>query len=249
VHLELLRPYVERSSPRIFLKTDLFEEAYGKDALFPNVTLNAQLRLGMDISIATVEAAAMTLPDSRMSFMAADVRRLPFSSGSVGLILSNSTLDHFQKLADLRIALAELARVLEPGGFLVLTLDNPWNPFYWTLRALSRLRATPFALGRTMSVSPVVQVLKSCGLEIESTGTLLHNPRILSTILFLVLRRCLGRHADVPIRGFLNLFALGEKLPTRWITACFVSVCACKPVEIDSAVHASSPGVQVPSRP
>lgn len=229
----MLRAYADRS-PRIFLKTDLFEEAYGEDALFPNVISNAQLRLGIDISVATVQAAAATATattaDSRASFLAADVRLLPFGSGSVGLILSNSTLDHFQKLADLHAALAELARVLEPGGYLVVTLDNPWNPFYWTLRVMSRFRATPFVLGRTMSVSPLVQVLKDCGLEIESTGTLLHNPRILSTILFLVLRRCLGRRADPPIRGLLNLFALGEKLPTRWITACFIRVCARKPV-------------------
>ena len=229
-HLELLRAYADLSSPRIFLKTDLFEEAYGDDALFPNVTLNAQLGLGIDISIATVQAAAATLQDSRMSFLAADVRQLPFRSGSVGLILSNSTLDHFQRLADLHAALAELARVLQPGGYLVLTLDNPWNPLYWTLRAMSRLRATPFALGRTLSVSALVQALKDCGLEIESTGTLLHNPRILSTILFLVLRRCLGERADVPVRALLRLFAIGEKLPTRWITACFVSVCARKPI-------------------
>jgi len=229
-HLELLRTYIDGWSPQIFLKTDLFEEAYGDDALLPDIARDARLRLGIDISIPTVQAAAAGYADLGASSLAADVRWLPFRSGSVDLILSNSTLDHFRTTAQLRAALAELARVLQPGGRVIVTLDNPWNPLYWLLRAMSRLRATPFSLGRTLSAPALVQALKDCGLEIECTGTLLHNPRIFSTILFLALRRCFGERADAPVRGLLRFFAMGEKLPTRWLTACFVSVCARRPV-------------------
>jgi SAM-dependent methyltransferase len=227
-HLELLRSYVNHS--RIFLKTDLFEEAYGDDALFPGIALGARLRLGIDISTRTVRAAAARHTELAAGSVVADVRRIPFRSGSVDLILSNSTLDHFQTAAELHEALAELTRVLQPGGRLIVTLDNPWNPLYWPLRAMSRVRATPFSLGRTFSAPKLVRALKRCGLEIERTGTLLHNPRILSTILFLALRRCLGERADPSVRALLAFFAMGEKLPTRWLTGCFICVCARKPV-------------------
>jgi SAM-dependent methyltransferase len=229
-HVELLTICAGGSSPRVFLKTDLFEEAYGDDALFPSVAPYAGLRLGIDISVPTVQAAAARHTDHAVSLLSADVRCLPFRSGSVGLILSNSTLDHFQTTAELRAALAELARVLEPGGRIIVTLDNPWNPLYWLLRVMSRVRATPFSLGCTLSAPKLVETLKDCGLEIERTGTLLHNPRVVSTILFLALRRCLGERADAPVRGLLRIFALGERLPTRWLTACFVTACARKPV-------------------
>jgi len=80
-----------------------------------------------------------------------------------------------------------------------------------------------------LSAPELVQALRACGLEVERTGTLLHNPRVFSTILFLTLRRCLGEGADAPIRGLLRIFAVGERLPTRWLTACFIAVCARKP--------------------
>jgi len=229
-NLQLLQGYSDGCAPPVFLKTDTFEEAYGEDALFPSLGLNGYLKLGVDISIPTTQAAAARLQNSGAIFLAADVRQLPFRSGSVGLVLSNSTLDHFPTRNELHLALAEIARVLHSQGRLVLTLDNPWNPLYWMLRAMSRLRATPFSLGRTLSAPALVQALKDCGLEVESTGTLLHNPRVLSTILFLALRRCLGRRADAPVRALLRFFALGEKLPTRWLTACFITACARKTI-------------------
>jgi SAM-dependent methyltransferase len=229
-HAELLQSYAAGESARIFLKTDLFEEAHGGDALLPSVARDARLRLGVDVSSSTVRAAAAKHSDIAAGLVAADVRHLPFASGSVDLILSNSTLDHFQAPSQLYEALAELSRVLQPGGRLIVTLDNPWNPLYWPLRAMSRLRATPFLLGCTFSAPKLVQALKDCGLEVERTGTLLHNPRIVSTILFLGLRRCFSERADAAVRKLLRFFAVGEMLPTRWLTGCFVSVCARKPI-------------------
>lgn len=230
-HADLLHSYIGGRSPRIFLKTDLFEEAHGGDALLPSVAPDARLKLGVDISSLTVRAAKARHSDIAAGLVAADVRHLPFRSGSVDLILSNSTLDHFQAPSQLFEALAELSRVLQPGGSLIVTLDNPWNPLYWPLRAMSRLRATPFSLGCTFSAPKLVQALKDCGLEVGRAGTLLHNPRILSTILFLGLRRCLNKRADAPVRKLLRFFAVGEMLPTRWLTGCFVSVCARKPIQ------------------
>jgi len=227
-HLDLVNSYAGTYQPNVVLKTDLFEEAYGEDALLRDLFPNAALRIGIDLAFRTVENAVKCGGQSA-SLLAADVRRLPFRSSSVDLILSNSTLDHFESPADFKAALAELARILQPNGRLIITLDNPRNPLYWPLRWMSRLRGAPFRLGHTRSGPALVKDLVGCGLIVERTGTLIHNPRGVSTLIFLGLRRTLGARADPAIRRLLSLLAVLEYLPTRQFTACFVSACATKP--------------------
>ena len=70
--------------------------------------------------------------------------------------------------------------------------------------------------------------LRSLGFEVDARETLIHNPRLLSSLLFTATRRLLGRYADLPIRAMLSLFGLLDVLPTRWITGCFIAVRAVK---------------------
>src|SRR5204863_8026948 len=67
-----------------------------------------------------------------------DVRALPFADGSFDVVVSTSTLDHFQARADIDTALRELHRVLASDGLAVVTLDNPWNPLVALRNALPR---------------------------------------------------------------------------------------------------------------
>jgi SAM-dependent methyltransferase len=211
------------------LKTDLFEEAYGEDQILFDLFPDAYATIGIDLSCATVRRARANCPLTRAYFLNSDVRNLALRTNLVDLIVSNSTLDHFDSRAEFRAALDELARVVRPGGLLIVTVDNPVNPLYLLLRWLSRHRWVPFPLGYTTSQSGLVQNLKELGLEVTATATLIHNPRLISTLLFLVLRRLLGRQADRPIGALLKLFAGLERLPTRGLTACFVCACARKP--------------------
>ncbi len=59
--------------------------------------------------------------------------RLPYPDGCFDVVLSNEVIEHVQ---DDRLALAEMARVLRPGGRLVLFCPNRWYPvethgIYW----------------------------------------------------------------------------------------------------------------------
>jgi len=225
-HLALLRTW-SGGAPAIVLKTDLFEEANGADELLAAFPSASRL-IGMDLVPATVfRARARRLADAR--FIVSDVRRLALADGSVDLVFSNSTLDHFEKRDDLEVAIGELARVLEPGGRIIVTLDNPRNPLYGMLRWASRRVTAPLALGHTLSRDALADLLRRQGLEIAGSATLIHNPRLLSTALFLALRRTLGPRADAPIGILLRAFAWLGRLPTREYTACFVAVCARKP--------------------
>ena len=51
-----------------------------------------------------------------------------FPPASFDVVLSTSTLDHFDRRDEIAVALAELRRVLADGGRLLVTLDNPANP-------------------------------------------------------------------------------------------------------------------------
>ncbi len=229
VHLELVRRWLGGRVPRTVLKTDLYEEAFGSDHVLFDLAPGAKCVVGIDINYGTVAAARERCQSADFLFLSSDVRALGFETASFDLVFSNSTLDHFETQIELRASLKELARVVRPGGFVVITLDNPWNPLYPLLRWAMRLRCAPFTLGCTASRPQLRTWLSECGLEPLHHGWLIHNPRMLSTALFLALRKILGRSADAPIRLLLSLFAFLGRLPSRPLTACFVAVCARKP--------------------
>ena len=85
----------------------------------------------------------------------------------------------------------------------------------------------------TTKVCCAVADLESAGLRADRVAGFIHNPRIFTTLLFLALRRVLGRHADGPVRALLALFALAGWLPTWPWTACFLGTCATKPAPLE----------------
>lgn len=229
---DLIRKWSEGCTVQTLLKTDLFEEAYGDDQILFDLFPRACRSVGIDVAETTVRRAKSRSPLPQALFMASDVRRLALRGNTLDLVISNSTLDHFDTPAEFHTALGELARVLRPGGILIVTLDNVRNPLYPLLRWVSRRGRAPFQMGYTTSETGLVRSLEQAGLEVTDTGTLIHNPRLLSTLLFLGLRRLLGKHADAPIRALLKLFASLERLPlTRRFTACFVAARARKPAD------------------
>lgn len=215
--------------PRIVLKTDLFEEANGVDQILSGLDLGQRLAIGFDLSTATAKGGRRVLGANTPLFVS-DARRLALASDSIDLIISTSTLDHMEGPADLEQALRELYRVLRPGGRMALTLDNPWNPLYPLLRLVCSLPVAPFGIGYTLSRRGMERVLRKIGFLPTSWRPILHNPRLVSTLYFMMLRRLLPeKGADRWIARALRLFDRLERLPTRWFTGCFVAVCATKP--------------------
>jgi ubiquinone/menaquinone biosynthesis C-methylase UbiE len=229
VHQELIRLWTSGLEVSRVLKTDTFEEACGDDQILFDLFPASACAIGMDLAWQTAHHARARCPSPNVRFLVSDARNLALRSASFDVVVSTSTLDHFDSPAALPEALKELARVLRPGGIAVVTLDNPRNPLYAILRWASRRGWTPFPLGYTASLPELVCHLQDAGLEVTATDALIHNPRMISTILFLALRRALGRHADGPIRFLLATFAALGHLPSRHFTACFVAACARKP--------------------
>jgi SAM-dependent methyltransferase len=226
VHLDLFRRRVAGVRATRVLKTDVFEEAFGEDALLDVLFTDVPVVCGMDQALSTARAAARRLAGRGVRALVTDVRCLGLSAGAFDIVVSPSTMDHFSTRSDYLVALAELARVLRPGGLLVISMDNPWNPLYHPLRWASRRDLLPFPLGYTPSVRRLERDLRAVGLTPVARDWLVHNPRGLSTALFLGLRRLLGRRADGPVRAALAAFEQLGRAPTRPLTACFHAVTA-----------------------
>ncbi len=229
IHQELVWQWTRGLAIQRVLKTDSFEEAHGDDCILFDLFPRA-CSLGMDLSLSTARRAQLRSPNERVRFLVSDVVNLAIRPGSIDAIVSTSTLDHLDSRGELERAIGQLADVLRPGGVLVITLDNPWNPAYAVLRLASHRGWLPFRLGYTASLSRLTRCLQDAGLEVTATGALIHNPRIVSTAFFRALRLLLGRRADVPIRALLAAFAALGRLPTRHFTACFMAACARKPL-------------------
>jgi SAM-dependent methyltransferase len=228
LHRELIHAWTGGFRVTSFLKTDAFEEANGEDQLLFDLFPDADRAVAIDVSWTTLAAVARRAARPGAQFFATDVRCLALSSGCIDLVLSTSTLDHFRSVDEIRTALREIARVVRPGGLVIVTLDNPQNLLYPVLRWASHRSGSPFPLGRTLSREELNRELERAGLSVDANAWLIHNPRVVSTLIFLALRRVLGAHADAPIRFLLWVFALLGRLPTRRYSACFVAARARK---------------------
>jgi SAM-dependent methyltransferase len=227
-HLELLGRWTAGAAVERAVKTDLFEDAFGSDGVFNDLFMKARLVCGMDTSFMTARMAARRTDSPRLATMTCDVRRIPVQDQSLDAVISLSTLDHFRQRHDFVEAIREISRTIRPGGLLVLTLDNAYNPTYHALRLACRTFRGPFPLGYTPTASQVAKDLREAGLSVEDEGWLIHNPRGISTLVFLGLRKLLAEAADAPIGWLLRLFARLGRLPTRRFTACFFAMLARK---------------------
>lgn len=160
------------------LKTDLWDEARNTRILVWAHAHGARA-FGVDISMPTVRLAAGAFRaaglDGGLSAAVGDVRDLPFADGSFDAIYSMGTIEHF---ADTEGAIAEMTRVLKPGGRAIIGVPNRHDPFLRPLLATLLQAAGLYDYGYEKSYSrrTLRRMLVAAGLEVVDETAILFMP-------------------------------------------------------------------------
>jgi SAM-dependent methyltransferase len=204
---------------RVALKTDLFEEAFGHDALLDALADLYPVVVGMDISHVVAHAAAERMMGA--GHVVSDACDLPFKDASIDLVVSISTLDHLPP-ATLPGALAELCRVLAPGGCIVLTLDSRYNPLHVFSNVLRRRLGRIYA-ERCYTVGEIRRALAGLPVTVAETTAIYH---VQFPLNYLAKRaeRLLGARAVRLIDAVIRASAVLGTLPTRFLTGRYIAL-------------------------
>src|SRR5262249_28923685 len=130
---------------------------------------------GCDISPEMLRRARGRLKSNRPQFLSADLSKLPFADASFDCVTCGYVLEH---LPDAKLGLAELARVLTPGGRMLLltTEDNfggAWTSRLFLCRTYNRkellqaCRDVGFEPVKELWLSPVHKLLHAGGICLE----------------------------------------------------------------------------------
>lgn len=137
---------------RIF-KTDLWDEAKNTRILVWASQHGARA-YGIDISAPTVDQARAVFAETQgatpLGGVIGDVRNIPFAENSFDLIYSMGTIEHFDETEQ---AVAEMARVLKPGGRAIIGVPNRHDPFLRPLMATLMQWCGLYAYGHEKSYS------------------------------------------------------------------------------------------------
>jgi SAM-dependent methyltransferase len=123
--------------------------------------------LGVDVSTEAVAQATHDFGSPLISFAVGDAARLPATTNSVDYVVSFETIEHLQEPAEF---VAEVARVLRPGGTLLLSTpdrdiysrgrtdgrsNNPYHPSEMTRAELLALLARHLEIREVFGQSAV----------------------------------------------------------------------------------------------
>jgi SAM-dependent methyltransferase len=210
------------------LKTDAFDEAVGP-GLIGDLCAASPCVVGIDLSLPALRAGRARY--RHWALAAADVRSLPFGDGCFDVVVSISTLDHFESKDEIAGALRDLHRVLRPGGLLLLTLDNPDNPIVYLRNrlpfpVLHALGLLPYFVGATCGRRELRELLTRTGFEVDGLSALLHCPRALAIGCASLLESARWLPLRQAFLGSLMAFEVGARLPSRFLTGYFVAAVA-----------------------
>jgi SAM-dependent methyltransferase len=102
----------------------------------------------------------------------ADIRRLPLEDGSFDVAFNAGVLEHFED-ADLLAVLAEMVRVVRPGGRVLVFCPNRYNLFYQT--HLRRIPRHDYEFERALTADEMRRHFQALGLvDIQVNGVHVH---------------------------------------------------------------------------
>lgn len=157
----------------------VLEVGCGSGPALPDLVENFQVT-ATDISLDRLKAARALPGTQEAQFVAADVSRLPFANSAFDNVSCHQLLEH---LSEPERALGEMARVLRPGGSMILAGPNLLSPLYAARALLEHARA-----GRWARTDRESRRFPFGGNVLDSGWILLRNAAALSATLLLLAR-------------------------------------------------------------
>ncbi|HLF07823.1 MAG TPA: class I SAM-dependent methyltransferase [Dehalococcoidia bacterium] len=169
------------------LKTDLWDEARNTRILLWAANRGA-CAYGVDIAPETAREALGVFKASRVTsrFAVADTRHLPFQADAFDAVYSMGTVEHFPQTAE---AIAEVFRVLRPGGIAIVGVPNKLDPFLRPalVTVLNWLRLYPYGYETSYTATALASMLAKAGFSVRDVTGLLFMPgalRLLDLLLY-----------------------------------------------------------------
>jgi SAM-dependent methyltransferase len=187
------------------LKTDLWDEAKNTRILAWAARRGARA-FGIDISPPIAARARAAFDRGALHAAVADVRELPFADGSFDAVYSMGTIEHFR---DSERALAEIVRVLRPGGRAIVGVPNRHDPFLRPLlsAALQAVGMYGYGYEKSYSRRSLREMLERAGLRVAAETAILFIPGWLRMLDLACFTRCrpLARLSGALVRPFVFL--------------------------------------------
>ena len=204
----LFEEFLTPLAGRRVLKTDLWDEAKNTRILRWAAGRGAEVH-GIDLAlpIAGQAAAAFRRRGLHLQGSVADVRELPYGDRSFDAVYSMGTIEHFDETED---AVAEIFRVLKPGGRAVIGVPNRHDPFLRPLLValLYRLGLYGYGFEKSYSRRQLAQMCRRAGFEVNGESGILFIPGWLrmADLAATVWWRPLDRLTGLAVRPFAWLY-------------------------------------------
>ncbi|MFN7942997.1 MAG: class I SAM-dependent methyltransferase [Thermoanaerobaculia bacterium] len=171
--IALLRRTLGDLAGRRILKLDLWNEAFNTRILHWMADQGAEV-YGLDLSNVVAHQARRNtrLAGHPCRLVRADIRELPFPEGTFDAVYTMGTIEHIDEYA---LAIAEVRRVLRPGGRAIIGVPHKWNLFLrpalvWLLDQFGKY---PYAPEKSFSGPELRRTIDRAGLVVgERTGIL-----------------------------------------------------------------------------
>ena len=184
---------------RRVLKLDLWNEAVNTRILHWMIGRGAKA-FGLDISRVIVTRAAAVLQGQGLEagLVQADVRGIPFADDTFDLVYTMGTIEHMEEY---ETALAEVRRVLKPGGTAIVGVPHRWNLFLRPLLVmlLERFGFYPYSPEKSFGAGELRRVLERSGLAVRSRTGILAIPGIVRMGDLFCYRRNIPLHRLTPL--------------------------------------------------
>lgn len=223
----ILQKWAPALKGKNLLKTDLCEEAFGEDEILFSLSSSGASIFAVDVAVETAVRANVEqrLKGLNQKYIAADVRSLPFKDNFFDVVVSSSTLDHFNSDTDLIKSLLELKRVIKPDGKLVIALNNGCNFNFYLMLKIGRLfNLIPYPV-QFYRIHKLRRIMDEAGFVIRDKSYIVHIISPLNSIL-LLLRNLAAEEAVSRIAQKITyLFSfLGKNKMTNFLTGWFIAL-------------------------